>query len=468
MNRQLLKRATIISGFFRISDIVVIISAVAIAYLIKFDGLVMPNQYFFFVIILIFLSINIFSILNIYKGWQGKSILNELAHLTLAWILIILVISTLTFITKTGPSFSREWAAWFFILSYTGLVGYRIVFRKVVQRLQKAGYNQKKVIIIGAGDLGQRACAAMQQQEWAGLIPIAFFDDARHGLSYNGVQVKGTIKEVVAFIEKKRKIRPVDQVWIALPLSAQKEIEQLQLALQDTATKIYFIPDLFGFNLVNYDVDEMVGLPVMNMSAPPMKGWSVTLKRLEDILVSSIALVILSPLFLIVSLAIKMDSSGPSFFKQKRYGQDGKEILVWKFRSMTVTENGDNIKQAGRNDARVTKIGAFLRSSSIDELPQLINVLFGSMSLVGPRPHAVAHNEFYRTKVQGYMVRHQMRPGITGWAQVNGSRGETADIKDMEERVRFDLEYIRNWSIFFDIRIILLTFKTVLNTKDTY
>ena len=147
---------------------------------------------------------------------------------------------------------------------------------------------------------------------------------------------------------------------------------------------------------------------------------------------------------------------------------NGKEILVWKFRSMSVTENGSTVKQAGRNDLRVTKIGAFIRKTSIDELPQLINVLFGSMSLVGPRPHAAAHNEFYRNKVQGYMVRHQMRPGITGWAQVNGSRGQTAEIEDMRERIRYDLEYIRNWSIFLDIKIILMTFKTVLNTKDTY
>jgi len=284
----------------------------------------------------------------------------------------------------------------------------------------------------------------MQQQTWAGLIPIAFFDDNCQGKIYNNVPVKGTINESITFIEEKRKSKPVDQVWIALPLSAQKEIEKLQIALQDTATKIYFIPDLFGFNLASYTVDEMVGLPVMNMSAPPMNGWSATLKRIEDILVSFISLILLSPLFLIVSILIKKDSKGPVFFKQRRYGQDGKEILVWKFRSMTTTDNGDTIKQAGRNDARVTKIGAFLRKSSIDELPQLINVLTGTMSLVGPRPHAVAHNEFYRT------------------------RGETAELEDMEERIRYDLEYIRNWSIFLDIKIILMTFRTVLNTKDTY
>lgn len=468
MNRQLLKRQTILGGVFRITDAATIIASAAIAHLIKFNDLAIPDRYYLFTVILILLTINLFSALNLYKEWQGRSLFSELTHLTAYWLIALLFISTLTFVTRTGPEFSREWAAWTFTFTYIGFINSRIIFRYIIRNLQKSGYNQKQVIIIGAGQLGLRACHAMQKQSWSGLIPIAFFDDARHGLTFNGVKVEGTVQEAVQYIEKKRRIKPVDQVWIALPLSAQKEIEQLQNALQDTATKVYFIPDLFGFNLASYSVDEMVGLPVMNMSAPPMNGWSATLKRSEDIIISSLALLVLSPLLLLIAILIKRDSKGPVFFKQRRYGQDGKEILVWKFRSMTTADNGTNVKQASRNDVRITKIGAFLRKSSIDELPQLINVLFGTMSLVGPRPHAVAHNEFYRTKVQGYMVRHQMRPGITGWAQVNGSRGETAEIEDMRERIRYDLEYIRNWSIFLDIRIILMTFKTVLNTKDTY
>jgi len=432
MNQQLIKRTEVLNVFFRIVDIMTILASGIIAHLMKFNDLAVNDKYISFTVILIFLTINAFSALNVYKGWRGMSLFSELAHVTLAWIIIILLISTLTFITKTGSEFSREWAAWTFAITYFGLITYRIIFRKIVGHLQEAGYNQKRVIIIGSGALGQRASAAMKQEAWAGLIPIAFFDDSAGQSEINGVKVEGTIHDAVAFIEKNS------------------------------------IPDLFGFNLANYSVDEMVGLPVMNMSAPPMSGWSAALKRSEDIFVSALALLLLSPLFAIVAIFIKKDSPGPVFFKQNRYGRDGKEILVWKFRSMTVTENSGDIKQAGRNDSRVTKIGAFLRKSSIDELPQLINVLFGSMSLVGPRPHAVAHNEFYRKKVQGYMVRHQIKPGITGWAQVNGSRGETAEVKDMEERIRYDLEYIQKWSIFLDIRIILMTFKTVANTKDTY
>lgn len=468
MNQQQIKRTTVLSGFFRITDIIIIVASGALAHLTKFGYLTVPNKYFFFITILAFITVNVFSALNIYQGWRGKSLFTELAHLSLSWLIVILLASALTFATKTGPEFSREWATLTFLLAYIGFINSRIIFRFIMHHLQKSGYNQKQVVLVGAGQLGLRACHAMQKQTWAGFIPIAFFDDAKHGETHHGVKVEGTVQETAQYIENKRTTKPVDQVWITLPLHAQKEIEALQLKLQDTATKVYFVPDLFGFNLASYTVDEMVGLPVMNMSAPPINGWSATLKRTEDLIVAVLSLIFLSPLFLITAILIKKDSKGPVFFKQRRYGIDGKEILVWKFRSMTTTDNGSDIKQAGRNDARITKVGAFLRKSSIDELPQLINVLLGSMSLVGPRPHAVAHNEFYRKKVQGYMVRHQVRPGITGWAQVNGSRGETAEIKDMQERIQYDLEYIRHWSVFFDIRIILLTFKTLINTKDTY
>lgn len=457
-----------LDSIFRLTDVAIIATASITAHWVKFNELSISDHHFFFTVILLFITINVFSALSVYKGWQQSSFLLEIKRLTICWLIIILMAGALTFFTKTGPNFSREWAALTFLITYFGFISYRFIFRKIIQKIQKTGYNQKKIIIIGADKLGQRACNAMQKQSWAGLVPIAFFDNTHHQKNYYGIEVKGAIKEAHSFIERNRLNNPIDQVWITLPLTAQKEIEELQLTLEDTATKIYFIPDLFVFNLASYDVDEMVGLPVMNMSAPPTDGLSSTLKRIEDLSISFISLIILSPLFLIVAILIKRDSKGSVFFKQRRYGLDGKEILVWKFRSMSTADNGTEIKQAGRNDARVTKVGAILRKTSIDELPQLFNVLFGSMSLVGPRPHAVAHNEFYRTKVQGYMVRHQVRPGITGWAQVNGSRGETVEVDDMRTRIRYDLEYIRNWSIFLDIKIIFMTFKTLTNTKNTY
>jgi putative colanic acid biosynthesis UDP-glucose lipid carrier transferase len=234
---------------------------------------------------------------------------------------------------------------------------------------------------------------------------------------------------LIPYIEDQRQAgKPIDQVWIALPLSVHKRIEELQFALQDTATSVYFVTDLFDFTLSSYKVDEIVGLPVMNMSAKNMRGGSTLVKRIGDIALSSILLIGLSPILLLITALVKNDSPGPAFFKQRRYGREGREILVWKFRSMTVAEDGGAVAvvPAQRDDARVTNIGTWLQKLSLDELPQLINVLQGMMSLVGPRPHAVAHNEHYRKKIHGYMVRHQIRPGITGWAQVNGCRGETA------------------------------------------
>ena len=287
MNRQIIKREAILGVFFRFIDAVIIIASATISYFIKFGSLGIANQYYFFTITLILLTVNVFSALKVYQGWRGKSFFTELTTITISWLIVILLISSLMFITKTGSEFSREWAAWFFTTTYLVFITYRAITRKIIRHLQESGYNQKEVIIIGAGKLGLRAAHAMQEQSWAGLIPVAFFDDNLKGKSFNNIKTEGTVQEAIDYIERRRKTKPIDQVWIALPLYAQKEIELLQESLLDTATKIYFIPDLFGFNLSNYSVDEMVGLPVMNMSAPPMTGWSEALKRLEDIIAVS-------------------------------------------------------------------------------------------------------------------------------------------------------------------------------------
>ena len=257
-------------------------------------------------------------------------------------------------------------------------------------------------------------------------------------------------------------------MWLALPLKESEKIQRIQSELEDTATSVYLVPDFFGLKLASYHVDFVAGTPVMHMSTHSIEGFNGAVKRLMDFTAALLALLILSPLLLATAALIKLESKGPVFFKQRRYGQDGRIILVWKFRSMTVTEDSDVVTQATKNDSRVTKVGAVIRKFSIDELPQLINVLLGNMSLVGPRPHAVAHNEYYRKKVPGYMVRHQIKPGITGLAQVNGCRGETREICDMEKRVKYDLEYIRNWSVMLDIWIILKTVGTLFNVKNTY
>ena len=229
--------------------------------------------------------------------------------------------------------------------------------------------------------------------------------------------------------------------------------------LRDTTASIYYVPDIYVFDLIQARTTDVMGIPVVAMCETPLSGYRGVTKRLLDVLLATVGLVMISPLLLGIALAVKLTSPGPAIFRQRRYGLDGQSIVVYKFRSMSVTEDGPKVVQASRNDARITPVGKFLRRYSLDELPQIVNVIQGRMSLVGPRPHAVAHNEEYRKLIKGYMVRHKVLPGITGWAQVNGFRGETADLADMQARVNYDLEYLRRWSVAFDLRIL---FRTVL------
>jgi len=461
--------------FFPFLDIVCLYFVGIIVYKIRFGDYLLSANY---QLLLVFMCIIAFIILrwfSAYGEWRGQSFLNEASKVISAFITISLALTLAFFLLQAGASFSRLWVMWSLIGSCIAILTYRFIIRFYLRKIRLSGNNLKHVVVVGAGTLGKRTVDTMKNKTWAGYKPVAFFDDDQsiQGLTHNKTPIAGSLDDVASFIETYRKSNNknsnvIDQVWIALPMKAQQRIEELQEQLRDSATNVYFIPDLFGFNLANYHIEEKIGLPIMNMSASPMQGIKAVIKRLEDVVISSIGLILIAPILAVIAILIKLDSKGPVFFKQRRYGVDGKEITVWKFRSMTVTENGEKVTQAKRGDSRVTKIGAFLRKSSLDELPQLINVLQGAMSLVGPRPHAVAHNEYYRKEIQGYMERHKMRPGITGWAQVNGSRGETSEISQMEERVRYDLEYIRNWSLGLDIRILFKTVSTVLNTKDTY
>lgn len=253
-----------------------------------------------------------------------------------------------------------------------------------------------------------------------------------------------------------------------MSMSDESKMKQLIKALTDTTCSVILIPDIFTFNILQSRTEEVNGVPVVPLFDTPINGINMVLKRLEDIIFSFIIILLISPLLVFIALAVKISSPGPVIFKQIRYGMDGKPIKVWKFRSMTVMENDTSIKQATKNDVRVTKVGKILRQTSLDELPQFFNVLTGGMSIVGPRPHAVAHNEQYRNLIEGYMLRHKVKPGITGWAQINGWRGETDTVDKMQKRVEYDLEYIREWSIWLDLKIIFLTiFKGFIN-KSAY
>jgi putative colanic acid biosynthesis UDP-glucose lipid carrier transferase len=293
-----------------------------------------------------------------------------------------------------------------------------------------------------------------------------FFDDRsqdRLGMEA-GTKLVGNLGDVAAYVKE----NGTDVIFIALPIRHVKRVMNLLDDLRDTTASIYYVPDIFVFDLIQARSGEIQGIPVVAMCETPFYGYRGLTKRLTDVAISVIVLLLLLPLLVLIAVMVKLSSPGPVIFKQRRYGLDGAEIAVYKFRTMRVTEDGSQIKQATRSDSRITPFGALLRRTSMDELPQLINVLQGRMSLVGPRPHAVAHNEEYRKLIKGYMVRHKVLPGITGLAQVNGCRGETTQLQDMEARVNYDLDYLRHWSPMLDFKIILLTIVKVFRDEKAY
>jgi len=348
------------------------------------------------------------------------------------------------------------------------LLAFRMCIYGLLQYQRLRGKNFRSVVIIGAGDLGRKLISQTADSPWTGFKIDALFDDNKqlHGNLVNGYKVWGGLDEVEAFVDRNK----IDEVWIALPLRAEERVKELLYGLRHHTVNIKLIPDIFGFSLLNHSMTEIAGLPAVNLSDTPMGGGNQFVKALEDRILAILILFLISPLLVLIALAIKMTSPGPILFKQKRHGWgDGRVINVYKFRTMKLhNEEAGKITQAIKGDDRITPLGAFLRSYSLDELPQFYNVLQGRMSIVGPRPHAVEHNELYKEQVDRYMLRHMVKPGITGWAQVNGFRGETDTLDKMKKRVEHDLFYIENWSLWFDLKIIFLTIFKGFVHKNAY
>jgi len=414
-------------------------------------------------------------------------------HVLLAVAVLILTYRNLMHLTKTIPGIARHIAAsWLAISSLLFLLGWvtgaleyfedQLLIAwwfaaplsqfaaQLLLRLSKpaiAGLQgpPARAVIVGVNDQGIELAQRMAAPS-AHLKLVGFFDDRPNEELESSYQypLLGKLQDIPRFANDHK----IDVIYISLPMYSQPRILALLDALSDTTSSIYFVLDLQITDLVQGRVDTVHGLPVVAVCETPFTGLDGVIKRISDMVCASIILLLVSPLLLLIALGVKLSSPGPVIFRQRRYGLDGKEIVVYKFRTMTVTEDGQSIQQASRQDARVTRFGSFLRKSSLDELPQFVNVLQGRMSVVGPRPHAVAHNEMYRKLINGYMVRHKVRPGITGWAQVNGLRGETEALQKMKERVAYDLDYLRNWSPSFDAYIIAKTIWVVLKGNNAY
>ncbi len=393
---------------------------------------------------------------DFYRSWRGVDFWDELQLLLRNWGLsIILSSGFISFFSFIDLSF-YFYLAWFAI-TVLGFIISRATIRILLSYLRQLGYNNRNVAIIGMTTAGIHLAESLSSSPWLGFNVVGFYDfenDSSPVLDVNSdILCKGDLQDLVC----EAHLNKIDRVYIALPMNQDKQIKNILSELSDTTCTVMLVPDFFTYNVLQSRSEIVNGIPVISLYETPMSGVNKILKRIEDIVFSIAILILILPVLILISVMIKMTSKGPIIFKQKRYGMDGKSILVWKFRSMSVMENGAEIVQAKKNDNRFTPIGGFLRKTSLDELPQFINVLFGDMSIVGPRPHAVAHNEQYRKLIKGYMLRHKMKPGITGWAQINGWRGETDTLDKMKKRVEYDLFYIKNWSVWFDMKIIFLT-----------
>jgi putative colanic acid biosynthesis UDP-glucose lipid carrier transferase len=395
-----------------------------------------------------------------------SSIWKLIIQTTVNWIVTAALLLAVGAVTHYLQNFSQKAIVTWLWIAPLAQIGAHRTLRFVAPAIVSLQGPPRRAIIVGMNTQGIALAKRIRETPFSRIELAGFFDDRElHRLNApSGFALIDKLNALPQFVKEKN----IQQIYLSLPMASQPRILQVLDDLKDTTASIYFVPDMFVTDLIQGRSGSVCGTPVIAVCETPFRGTNGVAKRLCDIVLSLIILLLVSPILIAIAIAIKLDSPGPIIFKQRRYGLDGKEILVYKFRSMSVTEDGDKTyKQVTRNDARVTRLGAFIRKTSLDELPQFLNVLEGKMSIVGPRPHAVAVNEQYRKLISGYMIRHKVKPGITGWAQVNGYRGGD-DLVHMQHRIEYDLDYLRNWKLQLDIYIIFRTIRVVFNDTKAF
>ncbi|MGH8228161.1 MAG: undecaprenyl-phosphate glucose phosphotransferase [Steroidobacteraceae bacterium] len=384
----------------------------------------------------------------------------------LRWLVIVAILLGIGYVTRYSGTFPRRVVLTWIFVTPAALIAANAAVQELARRLICDPSVARRVAFVGCNEMSLALAQRIEGSADLGLAVKGFFDDRsaeRLGIA-GAVRMLGTLRDLAGHVKR----QGIEVIFIALPVRHIRRVVDVLDDLRDTTASIYYVPDIFVFDLIQARTGEILGVPVVALCETPFCGYRGVVKRVTDIALAALILVAATPVMLAAALAVALTSSGPILFKQRRYGLDGEEIVVYKFRTMTVGEDGARIVQASRSDARVTSVGRFLRRHSLDELPQLINVLQGRMSLVGPRPHAIAHNEEYRKLIKGYMMRHKVPPGITGLAQVNGCRGETAHVEEMRTRVEYDLEYLRRWSPLLDLKILALTAVRLLRDEKAY
>lgn len=462
---------TLVRTGFRLADVVATILAAIAAYeiyltdsIVEADGL-----YAIGIVLAALLTANIFPLFGLYEERHWRNWFRQISRPLIAWTVVAALLIVAAFVAKVSTYFSRGWVIVWFVAGYAGLLLVRVALRALLTRWSELGRLSRSVAIVGAGPVGKRLIEHLGRKGDREIVLVGVYDDQPPAaLDVAGVAYCGTVASLLADARRQR----IDQIVVAMPWSNESEIIAVFKALWALPVDIRLAPDMIGYQLTHCAFGSLGDVPVLNVFDRPLSDEKMVLKRVEDFGLASLMLVALSPLMLLIAAAIKLTSPGPALFRQPRFGFNNQLIEVYKFRTMRVHETPpDGIVQAQQGDPRVTPLGAFLRRTSLDELPQLFNVLNGSMSLVGPRPHANgtrAANVPFEEAVAEYAARHRVKPGLTGWAQVNGWRGETDTIEKIQRRVEHDLFYIENWSLRFDLKILFLTLGEVLRRRNAW
>lgn len=412
----------------------------------------------------------ILSLLVFFMTFPGSgtapAVPDPLRHrVVMRWLATVGLLLLLGFVTQTLNAFDPRVIATWAVMTPFALVAAHRYTPTLFARLLSIGGAHSTAVIVGATQIGLRLAERIAADPSLAIRVAGFFDDGAPNRA-GGLResLLGSLGQLAAYVKSHR----VDVIYMALPMCPEPRISKVLDELRDTTASVYFVPDVLMFDLIQARVDTIGGVPVIAVCESPIYGINAVIKRASDIILATLILVITAPVLAVVALGVKLSSPGPVLFRQRRYGLDGREIIVYKFRTMTCLEDGEVIRQAKRNDDRTTRFGAFLRRYSLDELPQFVNVLQGRMSVVGPRPHAICHNELYRKLISGYMLRHKVKPGITGLAQVSGLRGETDTVDKMQARIECDLEYLRKWSIWLDLKIVARSVRVVIDGEGAW
>ena len=462
MVRSVLKpHATLFAAILRVCDPTLTVVVGLVAYRVYLGSFAPPEHYLLFLAVGALAIAAVFPLFKLYDPQRGAGLADELRRLLVAWLLLAALTGGTIFATKTGDGYSRVWVSAWLAGGFAVTAALRLSVRLGLRSLRIHGRNQRHVAIVGAGTFGRTVATRLAQSPWTGFNVQGFYDD-------DPAKVGDTVADRPVFSLDDRLPADVaagniDQVWIALPLRAETRIREILTMLREHAVEIRFVPDIYSFHLLNHSVTEVAGLPVISLTETPMSGVNRLVKAVEDYVLVTLLLLLAAPAMLLIAIGVKLSSKGPVFYRQERVTWNGERFVMLKFRTMPVdVEATSGPVWTRRGERRATPFGALLRRTSLDELPQFLNVLHGEMSLVGPRPERPEFVERFRQEIPGYMQKHLVKAGITGWAQVNDLRGDS----DLAQRIQYDLYYIDNWSLWFDLRILVLTLWHILKSHN--